>query len=368
MKFPLWTPRHDEAPEATFPELVFAHFLRQRELYAAVQDGAPNAERALHGPADAEYRRCLESFTRRYGEIVDAYWCTHEISGVALTASRRWGWRGLWPHRETETRLHEATDWATKNAQPIASQLHACESLAIRANEVLLGTSERIVMQLILALTGRLLAVVDREEPPHPAVLRTAVAESRHQLAEIRSYYNRAGAKAVRVFYVGGMLAGLSMLAIALVVAWAAGADDRIVVALGMGSVGAVVSVLSRMASRDGRFNLDHEVGQKEARRLGVFRPLLGAAFGVITYFAVSAGLVTPFGGSADQRTLSFYAVIAFVAGFSERWTKVVLDLAPPEPESKPEAAPAAKPVTAPARRQQPHEEDAQGATLAPTA
>jgi hypothetical protein len=359
MKVSLWKPRHDEIPGATFPELVFAHFLRQRELYAAVQEGAPNAERALHGPAAAEYQRCLEAFTRRHGEIVDAYWCTHEISGVALTAHERWGWRGLWPHRETVTRLHEATDWATKNAQPIASQLHACESLAIRANEVLLGTSERIVMQLLLALAGRLLAVVDREEPAEPALIRRAVEESRRQLAEIRSYYNRAGAKAVRVFYVGGMLIGLSMLAIAVFAAWAAGAEDNVILAVGMGSAGAVVSVLSRMASRDGRFNLDHEVGQKEARRLGTFRPFLGAAFGLLVYFAVSAGLVSPFGGAPADATGSFYAVVAFLAGFSERWAKVVLDLAPPEA--------AAKAAVQPERKQQAHEEDQAGTRLAPT-
>jgi hypothetical protein len=359
MKFPRWKPRHDEVPDVTFPELVFAHFLRQRELYAAVQGGAPNAERALHGPAEAEYQRCLEGFTRRHGEIVDAYWCTHEISGVALTAHERWGWRGLWPHRETVTRLHEATDWATKNAQPIASQLHACESLAIRANEVLLGTSERIVMQLILALAGRLLAVVDRDDPPEPGLLRRTVEESHRQLAEIRSYYDRAGAKAVRVFYVGGMLVGLSMLAIAVFAAWAAGADGNVILALAMGSAGAVVSVLSRMASRDGRFNLDHEVGQKEARRLGTFRPFLGAAFGVLMYFAISAGLVSPFGGAPSAATGSFYAVVAFLAGFSERWAKVVLDLAPPAAASERHAEPEHKP--------QPHEEEQRDAMLAPT-
>jgi len=334
MKLPFRRPR-DETGVATFPELVFAHFLRQREVYTAVHEGAP-AERALHGPAQVEYQRCLSSFTRRHGEIVDAYWCTHEISGVALTERAKWGWRGIWPHRETVTRLHQATDWATKNAQPIASELHACESLAIRANEVLLGTSERIVMQLLLALTGRLLAVVDGDDPPEPGAVRRAVEESRKQLKEIHSYYDRAGQKAVRVFYVGGMLVGLSLLGLAMLVAWGAGGRERLLVAIGMGGTGAVVSVLSRMASRDSRFNLDHEVGQKEARRLGAFRPFIGATFGALLYLAVSGGLVDVAAVPDAKRTLAFYAVIAFLAGFSERWAKVVLDLAPSAPEEKP--------------------------------
>jgi len=340
MKFPFRRPQ-DETGEATFPELVFAHFLRQREVYTAVHEGAP-AERALHGAAQEEYQRCLKSFMRKHEEIVDAYWCTHEISGVALTERPRWGWRGIWPHREIVTRLHQATDWATRNAQPIASELHNCESLAIRANEVLLGTSERIVMQLLLALAGRLLAVVDGDEPPEPAAIRRAVEESRKQLAEIHAYYDRAGQKAVRVFYVGGMLVGLSLLGLGILAAWALGGSEHVVVALGMGGTGAVVSVLSRMASRDSRFNLDHEVGQKEARRLGTFRPFIGATFGALLYLAVSGNLVDF--AAVNNKTLSFYAVIAFLAGFSERWAKVVLDLAPPEREPKPLQPPPLQP------------------------
>ena len=331
--------RREDVEDVSFPQLVFAHFLRQRELYAAAQAGAPNSERALQGPAEQEYQRCLKAFTRRNGEILDAYWCTHEISAVALTARSRWGWRGLWPHRELVTRLHGATDWATQHAQSISQQLYACEALAIRANEVLLGTSERIVMQLVVALSARLLAVVDRDEHPSAAELKRAVAESRAQLKDIHEYYSRAGEKAVRVFYVGGMLGGLALLGIAELMLRLTGATDEVLVAVGMGGVGAVVSVLTRMANRDANFHLDHEVGQKEARRLGAFRPFIGATFGAVLYLAIASGLVV-IGGTQIAKTLPFYAVVAFLGGFSERWAKVVLDLAPPEPKPSPEPPP----------------------------
>lgn len=345
-----------DADDVTFPQLVFAHFLRQRELYAAAQAGAPTTEQALHGPAEMEYRRCLAAFTRKHGEILDAYWCTKEISAVALTAKSHWGWRGLSPHRELVTRLHGATDWATQHAQSISQQLYACESLAIRANEVLLGTSERIVMQLVLALSARLLAVVDRDEPPTKQQLADAVAESRKQLREIERYYSRAGEKAVRVFYVGGMLGGLMLLGVAELLLWATGAADEVLVVVGMGGVGAVVSVLTRMADRDTNFHLDHEVGQKEARRLGAFRPFIGATFGAVLYLAIASELVVV-GGTQIAKTLTFYAVVAFLAGFSERWAKIVLDIAPrdqqqparsaPKPEhaDQPEELPEAPPV-----------------------
>jgi hypothetical protein len=323
---------HREEPEdCSFPQLVFAHYLRQRELYSAAYDGAPTPDRTLGGPAAEEYQRKLAGFTRQNGRILDAYWCTHEISAVALTARATWGWRGLWPHRELVTQLHGATDWATRHSQEIASQLYACESLAIRANEVLLGTSERIVMQLLMSQSARLLAVVDREDAPPPATVTKAVRETRAQLAEIHSYYDRAGQKAVRIFYTGGMLAGLALLGIGLLILWFGGGSDHLLASVAMGGVGAVVSVLSRMASRDSRFALDHEVGQKEARRLGAFRPFIGATFGTVLYLAVASDLVAV--GGTTQKSLEFYAVIAFLAGFSERWAKVVLDIAPPEPK-----------------------------------
>jgi hypothetical protein len=329
--------RDEEPEDSSFPQLVFAHYLRQRELYSAAYDGAPRPDRTLRGPAEAEYQRKLAAFTRHNGRILDAYWCTHEISAAALTARSTWGWRGLWPHREVVTRLHGATDWATRHSHEIASQLYACESLAIRANEVLLGTSERIVMQLLMSQSARLLAVVDREDAPPPGIVSKAVRETRAELTEIRSYYDRAGQKAVRVFYVGGMIGGLALLGVALLLLWAGGSGDNVLAAVAMGGVGAVVSVLSRMANRDSRFQLDHEVGQKEARRLGAFRPFIGATFGAVLYLGVASNLVSL--GAFPQKDITFYAVIAFLAGFSERWAKVILDFAPPsEPKRVPQA------------------------------
>ena len=58
-----------------FPELVWAHYLRQRELHE---------QHELHGPAEAEFRAQLERFTEEQGTIINAYWCVHEASAVAM--------------------------------------------------------------------------------------------------------------------------------------------------------------------------------------------------------------------------------------------------------------------------------------------
>src|SRR5262249_38445592 len=69
---------------------------------------------------------------------------------------------------------------------------------------------------------------------------------------------------------------------------------------------------------------LDYEVGAGLIVMLGAFRPILGAIFGVLAYFALASGFlgITP---PSDNTAFFFYAVIAFAAGFSERFAHVIL-------------------------------------------
>jgi hypothetical protein len=77
------------------------------------------------------------------------------------------------------------------------------------------------------------------------------------------------------------------------------------------------------MGGYRGGFNIDHELGSAGVRRLGAMRPLIGAISGVAVSLLVQTSLVP-----IRQRALTFefYVIAAFLAGFSERWTKVVLD------------------------------------------
>jgi hypothetical protein len=77
---------------------------------------------------------------------------------------------------------------------------------------------------------------------------------------------------------------------------WAAGVgEDRetILVCYGAVAIGALVSALSRMSrGEQGGFNIDFELGRPLMRRLGVYRPFLGAAIGVAVYFLLASGLL----------------------------------------------------------------------------
>jgi hypothetical protein len=102
---------------------------------------------------------------------------------------------------------------------------------------------------------------------------------------------------------------------------WNGGKAGFLLLSTGAGTVGALVSVLSRMSSGDERFTVDFEVGRPLLRRLGLYKPFVGAVFGVATYFLLAGGLLPT---STEGDPLYFYGIISFLAGFSERFTGVI--------------------------------------------
>jgi hypothetical protein len=134
-----------------------------------------------------------------------------------------------------------------------------------------------------------------------PSRKDTASTVARHQVEidRIERYYDRAANKAARIRYFVGMLVGL--LFVAALGALVAGvielfanlklSDDstrKFYACFGAGAVGAMVSVMTRMRQRHG-VALDYEVGAGLIVMLGAFRPVLGAIFGVLAYFALAS-------------------------------------------------------------------------------
>jgi hypothetical protein len=329
----------------SFSDLVRAHFRREQQQQA---NGAASPA------ADEEYRARLAEFEREEGELSAVYWSTRNASAVALTVKKTRERRHAFSESEVEVRLHRVTDWVTKNAEPIAELLHECDMLAIRAGEILRGTSERIALQWIYSVQEHVLGFIERTDRRDTHKERELVASQRRELSRIEKYYLRAGAKTGRIVYVSGMLSGAvflvtvcALISVGLALANNYGHQNAqlLVLCAGAGAVGALVSVLARMGTGGGQFSVDFEVGRPLLRRLGLYKPFVGAIFGVALYFLLASGLLQTQPQNASK-SLYFYGIVAFFAGFSERFTSVTFgqaeqlitgaSAAPPPPPDDP--------------------------------
>ena len=307
---------------ASFSDLVRAHFRREQ---ARGSDGAAS------DAADADFKATLDKFERSEGKLGAIYWSTRNASAVALTFGQPRARRNPFADTETEVKLHRLTDWVTNDAEGIAHLLHDCDLLAVRVTEVLRGTSERIAMRWLFAIQEHLLGFIERCPDSKAAQERQVVASQRRELKRVEEYYLRTAAKAGRIVYVSGMMLGATLIAaICALIVLAVGRRahpwnrDVEILALctGAGAVGALVSVLSRMSGSSDKFSVDFEVGRPLLRRLGLYKPLVGSVFGVAAYFLVRSGLLMT--DNPHDGVVYFYGIIAFFAGFSERFTGVI--------------------------------------------
>jgi hypothetical protein len=303
-----------EPRSTTFSELVYTHF----DWWQALRGGT------LTPAAANEYRAARGGFERRHGEIVSAYWCSHVESAVALTHKKR-----RLPWASPVSTFHRESDWATQEAPEIAVELHRCDELAVRAKTVLTGVRQVICMQLVMACAAHLLSLVDARVTHDAKKNAEALEREQNALTRAEEYYCDAANGQAQVAYFVGMSSVAALLgvgaAVWLVLDWSAP-----VAALVAGSLGAVVSVIQRI--NQGKFSLEYDTGRLYAMFLGGLRPLIGGAFALVLSFAFTGGLLSlPIAaGESDAHRKLALLVVAFLAGFSERWAQDTLAAALP--------------------------------------
>ena len=309
----------------TFPDLVRIHF-RWRKAMGSGSTASEQEQAAL----DDAYHAALQRFEDEHGELMSAYWCADVVSAVALTAGRpNTGWvRRL---LSVAPKFHRVSDWATKDDPEIARALHQCDELAVRAGEVLRGRSRRISIQLVMTSACHLLSLVDaHSERTDAAAHKAAVAVEQRQLQTLRRDYREAANGDAQLVYFLGMVVGVALLGLLYISANSVlrgeGIEEKTIIGcLVAGAVGAVVSVVARINS--GTFALDFDVARGYTLFLGAVRPVLGSVFGLLSYFMLTSKFVQFFSVPEQDTSERFYflCVIAFAAGFSERWAQDTL-------------------------------------------
>lgn len=234
-------------------------------------------------------------------------------------------------------------------------------ALADESNDLLSTGYRRVVAHRLTAtaialMTLTILAAEQRgEHDGHRVTKEQLAAAARPAHAELdRTHAMLHGLlRAQRqTRYLSGMFAGLCAVA-----GLAVGAGhlsllslnmQRLTAAVAAGGAGAVISVLIRIYRGSFR-ELEPHTPVATAFLLGAFRPLIGAVLAAAVVLAVDAGLVPlslPDGAKGD----ALIVIVAFLAGFSERWAQMMLHQAQESvaPETaEPPSAPGPSPSTA---------------------
>jgi hypothetical protein len=305
-------PAQPSTPARTpsFAELVHAHLAWWQGRHGGPSELA----------AEADYDLTHAAFENAYGEIVRAYWCADIPSAVALTEKKRLNGRV-----SSTFRFHRETDWATKNAPDVAAELHRCDALAVKAKAVLTGVRQQICLELVASCAANLLSLVDkRARSGDDESTAEALNRERAEIATVESYYRDAANGQAQLIYFGG-IATVTLVIATVATVWLAVSWAAPVAALVAGALGAVVSVIQRINS--GKFELEYDVGGPYTFFLGGLRPVLGGVFAIAITFAVTGGLVhLPVDTDPQANSRRFaLLVLAFLAGFSERWAQDTL-------------------------------------------
>jgi hypothetical protein len=326
-----WLPMSSppELPETTaLRRVTFADLTRIRSQLNDARLRQDEGQARLGG----EYDAALERFENEHGEITHAYWCATAEGAVALTAGRTPpGWtRNL---ISVSPRLHHHTDLATREAPDIARALDRCYELALRAREELRGRNRRITITLMMRSSCRLLMLLDSKDGRDAISRGPALGHEERAIAERDRDYRDFVDGDRKIVYVLGIVLSVSTLGLlfamcASIVRAEPGTDDVTIVAcLVAGALGAAVSVFTRLNNGTLRLSFDFPYSRGYILFLGALRPIVGSVFGLLAFFMLTSTFVQLFAVPDEGSSKRFYflSVIAFAAGFSERWAQDTL-------------------------------------------
>jgi hypothetical protein len=352
------------------------------ELEVALRDGSVtfhDVARAWFGAHDRDldsearetYRaifpQLLDKFATARGGIESDYFCEHikvaavltdidkaagSSSGIKAQEDEGDGRRAMLEKRkhasasaiDIEPLLGDPNCWESKGLLSQALDLH------YRALEFLRPAHRKVCLRRVFATITSLLGTLDNRaaQGSPDGVLKPSEAEQLTvELTNAELYFQKHAERRAQIAYGLGMLIGMVPL-FAVLSAIAILADvslrEPILVSLFAGGVGAIVSVMTRMAQ--GKLMLEREIGQFTAGLLGAMRPLIGAVFGALLFVLIDGNVISIAPGGEDP-TFVTYAGLAFLAGFSERVANSVIDTgetAATGPPQDPVLAPTAGP------------------------
>jgi hypothetical protein len=295
-----------------------------------------------HQEAPDQYAEVYKKFQEHRGTLQELYFAKQIHAGAGVLRPDTWYGR-LIQRRSLCVRYDGA---ATACVQPeFETAIWRARRMERKSLLLLGGRSRRVLLEMIYSIIVYLLSVLDATEPTDGKELGaaareernkrvdTAIRSARAELARLDRFVDEAAKRASLRDYLLGIPIG--MIACALLVYYADGWTHALAgegenvgnlaqqarVCFACGAVGGVVSVMARITRRS-TLNIDSAQGHGVTGLAGAIRPVIGAIFGLALFVFVTGGLV-PIDVPAEQwKANLFFASVAFLAGFSERWAQ----------------------------------------------
>ncbi|WP_020666778.1 hypothetical protein [Amycolatopsis nigrescens] len=305
-------------------------------------------------PGRAEFAGVRTRFQREQkATVVEEYYARTLPAAVVLVRN----------HPRPDRRGHTYQTKMYYDASISGSEIDDCLRAARRTerqSSVLLNArTQEILAQSIYTLCAYLLSLLDAlpestlDAKEQKARVDLAVQSSRRELVKIETFVRGAARSSALVWYligiVPGMLFGFGLVAALLTLPYRIGAqglNGQLALCVALGAIGAMVSVMVRVTRRQ-QVDVDWEHSRGVTMLAGAFRPVVGAVFGAVLFILVMGGLVPlELPDQAGKDVGLFFAGLAFLAGFSERWAQDTIVQSTPRFGGPAAAAPARKPGT----------------------
>jgi hypothetical protein len=305
------------------------------------------------------FHELLETFSEQRGGLITAYFCENIRVAAALTdiwsaadradgpvrtiqelrderaqqenrkaPQRFFSWvRDFFRQKASNTAIHIEPTFGDPDSPRAKQILFRCLKVHYQALEYLKPKPRKICMRMTFNVITMLLGTLDnrigRGEPA--SAFDQSHADQRtleHELESTEAYYLTAVRRQARIHYMVGMLIGLPLAGLVAYVLYTFHElPTNMSIAFAAGAAGALVSVMERLTS--GKLEMNHEAGRAINVTLGAMRPFIGALFAVALFFFISGDLVSVFQQPDEsQNERYFFAGLAFLAGFSERFAQ----------------------------------------------
>jgi hypothetical protein len=271
------------------------------------------------------FARLRTAFEKNQGRILEEYYALRFPAALLLVAQPRPGRsRGI----VYKTRLFYDPSRSTPEFDDVFRSARRVE----RKYAVLLrGRVQEILTQGIYTTGAHLLAVLDAMSGPNSRTeeessrITNAAGAAKKETRQIERYADVAAMKSALIRYLSGIFLGALVVALcvysATVVPLTLENGASVAVCLACGGIGAMVSVMVRITNRR-KVQVGIDQGRFVTVLSGAFRSIIGAVFGAVLFVLVVGGLLPIATPEKGEEVSLFFAGLAFLAGFSERWAQ----------------------------------------------